>query len=72
MGIWRSLARAVLSEYGLIGRAIADKIDRVGASFDEQPTFNSEALCQMLRPQCRAQWHRNHRTNLFVRLRIKS
>lgn len=50
MGIWRSLARAVLSEYGLIGRAIAEKIDGDGASFDEQTTFNSEALCQTAAP----------------------
>jgi hypothetical protein len=32
MGIWRSLVRAVLSDYGLIGRAIADKIDPERAS----------------------------------------
>lgn len=42
MGIWRSLVRAVLSDYGLIGRAIADKIDRDGMSAGEYTAFERE------------------------------
>lgn len=43
MGFWRSLVRAVMSDYGLLGKAIADKIDREGASFDEHTTFERQA-----------------------------
>lgn len=43
MGIWRSLVRAVLSDYGLIGRAIAVRIDHEGTFTDEHTTFEREA-----------------------------
>ena len=43
MSIWRSLVRAVLSDYGLIGRAIADKVDRDGMSTGEYTAFEPEA-----------------------------
>jgi hypothetical protein len=32
MGIWKKLARAVLSDYGILGQALADKIDGEGYS----------------------------------------
>ena len=43
MGIWRILLLSMLGEYGLVGRALADKIDREGVSFDENATFEPEA-----------------------------
>ena len=49
MGIWRSLLRSVLGEYGLVGRAIADRIDRDGTSLEEQ-TFDRGAPRQAAAP----------------------
>lgn len=50
MGIWRSLVRAVLSEYGLIGRVIADKFDPEGTSFADHAMFEREATPQATVP----------------------
>ena len=44
MGIWRSMVRAVLSEYGLLGRVIADRIDPDGASSMVHTAFEQETL----------------------------
>jgi hypothetical protein len=32
MGIWKKIARAVLNDYGILGQALADKIDGEGYS----------------------------------------
>lgn len=50
MGIWRSLLRAMLGEYGLAGRAIADKFDPEGTSFDDHTRFEPEAPSQTAAP----------------------
>lgn len=50
MGIWRSLLRSVLGEYCLVGRAVADKIDREGAPFDKHATIEREAPPQTAVP----------------------
>lgn len=43
MGIWRSLLRAILADYGLVGRALAEKVDPDGRPHDVQPTYEREA-----------------------------